>query len=117
MENGKLTFPVGASCGSNRLILTLNQLKQGDKMLCASTYKGEAAARKNNEYQVLDRGILGYEGNRITFVGFPDDPRYPSVDPKIRGKQKRIPPVLINLHSITNLGLQLPNIDQALHKG
>ncbi|MEE8158159.1 MAG: chlorohydrolase family protein [Dehalococcoidia bacterium] len=62
-------------------------------------------------HQVLDSGTVVVEGNRIVFVGFPDDPACPSAERVIDARGKLVSPGLINLHGIANLDLQVLRID------
>ena len=62
-------------------------------------------------HQVLEDGIVVTDGDKIAFVGFPDDPDCPTADQVIDAAGKLVSPGLINLHAIANLDLQVLHID------
>ena len=62
-------------------------------------------------HQVLEDGIVVTDGDKIAFVGFPDDPECPTADRVIDAAGKLVSPGLINLHAIANLDLQVLHID------
>ena len=57
------------------------------------------------------------EGDRIVFVGFPDDPACPEADDTIDATGRLVSPRLINLHCVANLDLQTLSIDGGARAG
>lgn len=72
---------------------------------------GWVVAWGQDGHQVLEGGVVVTEGDRIAFVGFPDDPACPSADRVIDAVGKLVSPGLINLHAIANLDLQVLRMD------
>ena len=68
-------------------------------------------------HQVLDGGVVVVEGDRIAFVGFPDDPACPGAESMIDARGKLVSPGLINLHGIANIDFQVLSIDVASRAG
>ena len=62
-------------------------------------------------HQVLEDGIVVTDGDKIAFVGFPDDPDCPAAVRVIDAAGNLVSPGLINLHAIANLDLQVLHID------
>ena len=78
---------------------------------CLAIQGGWVVAWGDGGHQVLDGGTVVMEGNRIIFVGFPDDPGCPQAEKVIDARGKLISPGLINLHCIANLDAQVLGID------
>ena len=72
---------------------------------------GWVVAWGKDGHHMLEGGTVVVEGNRIVFVGFPDDPACPSAERVIDARGKLVSPGLINLHGIANLDLQVLSID------
>lgn len=72
---------------------------------------GWVVAWGQDGHQVLEGGVVVTEGDRIAFVGFPDDPACPSAERVIDAAGKLVSPGLINLHAIANLDLQVLRMD------
>lgn len=63
------------------------------------------------DHEVLQGGCVVLEGDRVAFVGFPDDPDCPDADTEVSLPGRLISPGLINLHCIANIDLQPLRID------
>lgn len=62
-------------------------------------------------HELLDGGCVVFEGERILFVGFPDDPACPAADRVLHAPGRLVSPGLVNLHCIANIDLQPLRID------
>jgi cytosine/adenosine deaminase-related metal-dependent hydrolase len=74
---------------------------------------GWVVAWNGADHEVLEGGCVVLDGDRVAFVGFPDDPACPSVDDDLHLPGRLIAPGLINLHCIANVDLQPLRIDVA----
>lgn len=72
---------------------------------------GYVVGYDGREHEILDGGCVIYEGDRILFVGFPDDPDCPVADRTVLLPDSLISPGLINLHCIANIDVQPLRID------
>ena len=72
---------------------------------------GFVVAFDGKNHEILDGGCVVYEGNTITFVGFPNDPSCPKAARTVQAEGRLISPGLINLHCIGNIDLQPLRID------
>ena len=72
---------------------------------------GYVVAHEDGKHVVLDGGCVVLEGDRVAFVGFPDDPACPAADTTLDLPGRLISPGLVNLHCIANLDLQILRID------
>jgi 5-methylthioadenosine/S-adenosylhomocysteine deaminase len=62
-------------------------------------------------HEILEGGCVVYEGERILFVGFPDDPQCPEAERVLHAPGRLVSPGLVNLHCIANIDLQPLRID------
>lgn len=62
-------------------------------------------------HEVLEGACVVLGGDRVEFVGFPDDPRCPPADEDVHLPGRLISPGLVNLHCIANVDLQPLRID------
>lgn len=62
-------------------------------------------------HEVLEDGCIVIEGDRVTFVGHPDDPGCPPAAEDVHLPGRLISPGLVNLHCIANVDLQPLRID------
>ncbi len=67
--------------------------------------------RADGGHEVLEGGCVVLDGDRVRFVGFPDDPACPPADTTLELPGRLISPGLINLHGIANVDLQPLRID------
>jgi 8-oxoguanine deaminase len=72
---------------------------------------GWVVARRGGATELLDGGCVVLDGDRIAFVGFPDDPDRPAAERSLDLPGRLITPGLINLHCIANIDLQPLRID------
>jgi len=73
---------------------------------------GWVVAWRNQRHEVLDGGVVVVEGERVVFVGFPNDPGCPPADSVINASGKLVSPGLINFHAVSNIDPQLLAIDE-----
>ncbi len=64
-----------------------------------------------SDHELLEGGCVVLDGDRVVFVGFPDDPACPAADEDLQLPGRLISPGLINLHCIANIDLQPLRID------
>ena len=95
----------------------MGQLQDSDVTGRTRIQGGWVVAWGDEGHQVLDGGTVVMEGNRIIFVGFPDDPGCPQAEKVIYARDKLISPGLINLHCIANLDLQILRMDKDVSEG
>ena len=74
---------------------------------------GWVVAWTGHAHEVLEGGCVVLDGDRVAFVGFPDDPACPAADEDVALPGRVISPGLINLHCIANVDLQPLRIDVA----
>jgi 5-methylthioadenosine/S-adenosylhomocysteine deaminase len=72
---------------------------------------GFVVAFNGSEHEILERGCVVYEGDRILYVGTPDAPGCPAADRVIDLRGHLVSPGLINFHCIANIDLQPLRID------
>ena len=72
---------------------------------------GYVVGYDGTSHELLDGGCVVYEGERILFVGFADDPACPSAEHVLHAPGRLISPGLVNLHCIANIDLQPLRID------
>lgn len=63
------------------------------------------------DHEILEDGCVVLDGDRVSFVGFADDPDCPDADEDLHLPGRLITPGLINLHCIANVDLQPLRID------
>jgi 5-methylthioadenosine/S-adenosylhomocysteine deaminase len=72
---------------------------------------GQVIAFRDGRHVVLEDGCVVLAGERIAFVGFPDDPGCPPVDRTLELPGRLITAGFVNLHCIANVDLQPLRID------
>ncbi|CAN5760533.1 amidohydrolase family protein [soil metagenome] len=72
---------------------------------------GTVVGHRDGRHELLDGGCVVFDGKRVLFVGFPDDPDRPAADEVVDLPGRLITPGLVNLHCIANIDLQTLRID------